>query len=35
MNNKKVDGRIKIFVIGVFFVFIVIILKVFYIYNIF
>ena len=31
MNNKKVDGRIKIFVIGVFFVFIIVILKVFYI----
>lgn len=31
MNSKKVDNRIKIFVIGVFFVFIVIILKVFYI----
>lgn len=31
MNGKKVDNKIKIFVIGVFFVFIVIILKVFYI----
>lgn len=31
MNEKKVDNKIKIFVIGVFFVFIVIILKVFYI----
>ena len=31
MNDKKVDERLKIFVIGVFIVFIVIILKVFYI----
>ena len=31
MNNKKVDNKIKIFVIGVFIVFIVVILKVFYI----
>lgn len=31
MNEKKVDNKIKIFIIGVFFVFIVIILKVFYI----
>lgn len=31
MNDKKVDERLKIFVIGVFVVFIVVILKVFYI----
>ena len=31
MNDKKVDERLKIFVIGIFIVFIVIILKVFYI----
>lgn len=31
MNNKKADAKMKIFVIGVFFVFIVVILKVFYI----
>ena len=31
MNNKKVDNKIKIFVMGVFIVFIVVILKVFYI----
>ena len=31
MNEKKADAKIKIFVIGVFFVFIVIILKIFYI----
>lgn len=31
MNDKKVDERLKIFVIGVIFVFIVVILKVFYI----
>lgn len=31
MNDKKVDERLKIFVIGVFIVFIVVILKVFYI----
>ena len=31
MNNKKIDERLKIFVIGVFVVFIIIILKVFYI----
>ncbi len=31
MNDKKVDERLKVFVIGVFFVFIVIIIKVFYI----
>ena len=31
MNEKKVDNKIKIFVIIVFFVFIVVILKVFYI----
>lgn len=31
MNNKKVDSKIKIFVIGVFLVFVVVILKVFYI----
>ena len=31
MNDKKVDNRMKIFIVGVFIIFIVIILKVFYI----
>ena len=31
MNNKKADNKMKIFVIGVFIVFVIVILKVFYI----